>query len=144
MAMARSTASSFTKNWSEKLSTVHQFDVLGTDLRVNAAHMPEPQMSPATSQPPGSPGTRPASSTTPFTTLGAGKGRGRYKWYKADGMWYNTLTGGINIKPTANLMVRPEIRYMSAPGNDLIYSGSGYTGELFSETVLGIVAILTF
>ena len=72
------------------------------------------------------------------------KAGGRYEWYKADGTSYNTLTGGVNIKPTANLLVRPEVRYMWAPGNDLIYSGSGYTGELFNETVFGIDAIMTF
>ena len=66
------------------------------------------------------------------------------EWYKADSVSYYTLTGGVNVKATANLTVRPEVRKMWAPGNPDTYTGAGYTGQLFNQTVFGVDAILTF
>ena len=133
------------RNWTDKFSTAHQFDVLGSDLRVDADGVPEAGDIPSDFTTSGIPRDSTGFINYAFYQLTERvKAGGRYEWYKADGTSYNTLTGGVNIKPTANLIVRPEVRYMWAPGNDLIYSGSGYTGELFNETVLGIDAIMTF
>jgi len=35
----------------------------------------------------------------------------RSEWWKAQGVSYNTFTFGANIKPHANITIRPEIRY---------------------------------
>jgi hypothetical protein len=68
----------------------------------------------------------------------------RYEWYKADGTSYQTLTGGVNVKPIANVIIRPEVRYMFSEGNHQTYTGPDYSGELFNQTQFGIDAILTF
>jgi hypothetical protein len=47
-----------------------------------------------------------------FDELGVG---GRAEWWKANGTSYYELTGGLNIKPLPNLIVRPEGRYQWSP-----------------------------
>ncbi|HEX6983790.1 MAG TPA: outer membrane beta-barrel protein, partial [Planctomycetaceae bacterium] len=83
---------------------------------------------------------------------------GRAEWYKAkfdnaaldDGSVYQ-VTGGLNVKPTANLAIRPEIRYQW--GEDDVLSGfqgafndRGATGQpgVDEQAIFGIDAILTF
>lgn len=111
--------------WTERFTTVSQFDVLGTN---NPSNFQDP------------------ASLTPRNSTGlinyafykindCLKVGGRYEWYKADGTSYNTLTGGVNIIPQANLVIRPEVRYMWSPGND---------AELWNQTVFGIDAIVKF
>jgi hypothetical protein len=125
--------------WTEKLVTVHQFDVLNSNL-VNANGV-----------------------KTDFATDGvAGDSIGqinyafyqindkvragiREEWYKADGISYYTLTYGVNIFPCKNLVVRPEVRHMWSPGNDLVYgAANGFNESLFNQTVFGIDMILTY
>ena len=36
---------------------------------------------------------------------------GRYEWFKTDGVSINAITGGINIRPHANMIIRPEYRH---------------------------------
>lgn len=85
--------------WTDKLMSVHQFDVLSSNYG------------------------------TSFTGAGiAGDSTGqinylfyefnpkwkagvRQEWYKADGVSYNTITYGVNYKPTANTVIRPEMRH---------------------------------
>ena len=43
----------------------------------------------------------------------------------------------------ANLVIRPEVRHMFSD-NHSIYSGEGYSGQLFNQTVFGVDAILTY
>jgi len=125
-----------THKWDDKWSTVHQFDVLGSNLGsdFNSA--------------PGTGGVAGDSTglinyafydINPKTKAGV-----RYEWYKADGTSYQTLTGGVNIKPMANLVIRPEVRYMFSNGNQQVYTGPDYAGELYNQTVFGIDAILTY
>ncbi|HTI52210.1 MAG TPA: outer membrane beta-barrel protein, partial [Planctomycetaceae bacterium] len=69
----------------------------------------------------------------------------RAEWFKADGTSYYTVTGGFNIKPTSWLLIRPEVRGMWAPGNQMVYTGvHNYSGQLFNQVVFGIDAILIF
>ena len=50
------------------------------------------------------------------------------------------LTGGINYKPHANVVIRPEIRYNWAPGEE---AASAAIGDDFNNTVFGITVMLT-
>ena len=133
------------RKWAEKFSTVSQFDVLSTNAPVNFNANPTP-----TGFVPGPPGAGVAKNSTglinyAFYDINAKlKAGARYEWYKADGTSYNTLTGGVNIKPSANLVIRPEVRYMFAPGNHQIYTGPKYSGQLFNQTVFGIDMIYTY
>jgi hypothetical protein len=50
------------------------------------------------------------------------------------------LTGGVNYKPHANLVIRPEVRYNWSPTNLV----SAQNGAAFNNTVFAIDAVLTF
>ncbi len=122
-----------TRDWTDKFSTVHQFDVLGTNLGSNFRN----------------PNSFIAGDSTGFINyafyeltdkLKAGV---RGEWYKADGTSYYTVTYGVNYFPTPNLRIRPEMRHMFSPNHD-IYTGSGFNDQLFNQAVFGIDAILTF
>lgn len=135
------------RQWTPKFSTVHQFDVLGTDLT---------QLNPTF--PPGTfgnipsnfnmPGGVPRDSTgfinyafydlTPKVKLGV-----RGEWFKADSVDYYTVSYGINWKPHPNLIIRPEIRQMFSE-NHQIYTGSGFSGQLYNNTIYAADVILTF
>lgn len=73
---------------------------------------------------------------------------GRAEWWKANGVSYYEITGGINIKPCANFVIRPEVRYQWAPaGNDFsgVKNGSNPAGLPLDEgAIFGVDAILTF
>ncbi len=129
-------------NWTEKLTTVHQFDVLSTDNRFS----PFP-LFPGFQVP------------TDFAAMGVArdsigqinyafyeindklKAGVRQEWYKADSVSYYTVTYGVNVKPTENLLIRPEVRHMWAPGNQNLY-GAGE--DLYNQTVFGVDAIVTY
>jgi hypothetical protein len=40
---------------------------------------------------------------------------GRYEWWKADGVSFNEVTGGVNLWAAKNIVVRPEFRHDWAP-----------------------------
>ena len=63
---------------------------------------------------------------------------GRAEWWKADSDSIYAITGGLNIRPTANLVIRPEVRYEWDPGqdNDILVEDQ--------NTIFGIDAIVTF
>lgn len=123
----------FSYNWTEKLQSVHQLDVLatnsGADFRVNGF----------------------AGDSVGFINylfyqindeLKAGV---RYEWYKADGVSYNTLTYGVNITPVKNIIIRPEIRHNWSPTNDTQYANSdGGTEDLFNQTIFGVDLIFVY
>jgi hypothetical protein len=138
-----------THQWTDKLQTVHQFDVLGTDLEVAQT---------------GPFGFIQWDRPVDFARDGIArdsiglinyafyqvsdrvKAGVRQEWYKADSVSYYTFTYGVNVKPTANLVVRPEVRHMWSPGSNnglgiIIPTGQG---DLFNQTVFGIDAILTY
>ena len=118
--------------WAEKWSTVTQGDVFNssdsTNLAVNGIAGDSTSLLNYTFY-----------DITPKLKAGV-----RNEWYKADGVSYQTHTAGFNIKPTANLTIRPEVRYMYAPGNTQTYTGPAYSGQLFNQTVFGVDAILSF
>jgi hypothetical protein len=132
-----------THKWTDKLQSVHQFDVMETNLTIQ----PFPII----------PFTRPVNfavdgiagdsigqinylfyDVNPRTKLGL-----RQEWYKADSVSYYTLTYGVNVKPMANLVVRPEVRHMWSPSANNTFFQPG-RGDLFNQTVFGIDAVLSF
>ena len=64
---------------------------------------------------------------------------GRIEWWKSDGVSFWEMTGGINYKPHANLVIRPEIRY-DWQGNTVNAGGAQVT----NVTTFGVDAIFTF
>lgn len=138
------------QKWTQKFSTVHQFDVLNSNLTVSATGVP-----------------RQGNVQADFNTAAGGfiaqnsigfinyafydinarwKAGTRFEIYNADGQDYYTWTYGVNYKPIANLTIRPEVRNMWSPNHDQ-YSGAGTQGQtigLFNQTVVGIDAIFTF
>jgi hypothetical protein len=135
-----------THKWTDRIQSVHQFDVLSTDLSVVVT----------------GPGgflniDRPADFATDgithdsigqinylFYELNSRAKAGiRQEWYKADSVSYHTITYGLNVKPMANLVVRPEVRHMFSTGADNTFFQPG-RGDLFNQTVFGIDAVLTY
>ena len=126
-----------TRKWADKFSTVHQLDVLNSNLGTN--------FNAPIAGGGGIAGDSVGFINYAFYDVSAKTKAGvRYEWYKADGTSYQTLTGGVNVKPMANLTIRPEVRYMFSEGNSQTYTGPSYSGQLFNQTVFGIDAILTF
>ena len=79
----------------------------------------------------------------------------RAEWWKVDGNSIAAITGGVNIRPTANLIIRPEVRYQvdqgDGQGDEIIDPftglGTGRFGSLVDsdgEAIFGIDAIFTF
>jgi hypothetical protein len=128
--------------WTERFSTVHQFDVLGTN---NETDPVAPGGDFATD---GVAGDSTAMINYAFYTLTDRVKVGmRQEWWKADGTSYNTLTGGLNLQVTPNMMVRPEVRYLWAPGVQGGPPGSvaDNIARIFSnEAVFGVDATWTF
>lgn len=129
-----------TRKWADKWSTVHQLDVLNSNLGSDFNALP------AAGTTNGIAGDSVGFINYAFYDVNAKvKAGARYEWYKADGTSYQTATAGVNIKPMANLVIRPEVRHMFSEGNNQVYGPSnGYTGTLFNQTQFGIDAILTY
>lgn len=121
-------------NWTEKWQSVHQFDVLGTNAGIVGADF-------AT--------TGTADNSTGqinylfYQVSDNVKAGVRQEWYKADGTSYNTLTYGVNVTPMENLVIRPEVRHMWAPGANNSAAAPGHE-DLFNATVFGVDAIVTY
>lgn len=124
-----------THSWTDKIQTVHQFDVLGSNLQNNFAADPTN-------------GGGVANNSTGlinyafYSINDKVKAGARQEWYKADGTSYNTMTYGVNITPVDKLVIRPEVRHMWSPGA----LGAGGAGQdaLFNQTVFGIDAIISY
>lgn len=70
---------------------------------------------------------------------------GRAEWWKPNGHSVYQITGGLNIIPVENLIIRPEVRYQW--GDDQIIEGlAGFNGQpgVSDSAIFGIDAILTF
>ena len=61
----------------------------------------------------------------------------RLEWWKSDGVSTYGATFGVNVSPSANLRIRPEVRHLWTPAGTLA------TGNQ-DETIFGIDAIITF
>jgi len=75
------------------------------------------------------------------------KAGGRIEWWKSntvtgESQSFYELTGGVNYKAHANLVIRPEIRYNWTPGNEAAEAALGTPD--FNNTVFAIDAIVTF
>jgi hypothetical protein len=69
----------------------------------------------------------------------------RNEWTKVDGVSYNSFTVGLNYKPMANVVVRPEYRYNYSPaGDNMPAGGRNPLGISVNESILGVDAIVTF
>jgi hypothetical protein len=72
---------------------------------------------------------------------------GRMEWWKSnnvvvnDAISFYEITGGINYRPHANLVVRPEIRYDWTPAADTVNAA---VGDNYNQTWFGVDAVLTF
>ena len=111
--------------WSDKLVSVHQIDMLGTNSGGNLAN-PESLTA----------GDSVSFINYSFYQLSDKlKAGARQEWYKADGVSYNTFTYGVNYQVTPNVVVRPEMRHNWAPGNDV---------SPWNEDIAGIDAIFKF
>jgi len=67
----------------------------------------------------------------------------RFEWWKANGASVNAFTVGLNVKPHANVTIRPEWRYDWSPAgqtNDGFQTGSGSQ----SDGTFAIDAVITF
>jgi hypothetical protein len=65
---------------------------------------------------------------------------GRFEWWKPGQSSVYSITGGVNIKTNANLIIRPEVRHQWS-GNDTAFNAGGIPVD---ETIFGVDAILTF
>ncbi|TWT90838.1 hypothetical protein Mal64_12350 [Pseudobythopirellula maris] len=70
----------------------------------------------------------------------------RIEWWKTDGFSYQEMTFGLNYKPHANLVIRPEVRYdwtaSDAAATNL--AGGAFTADQYNEWKFGIDAILNY
>jgi hypothetical protein len=72
---------------------------------------------------------------------------GRAEWWKSnnvvlgDDISFYEIAGGINYKPHANVVVRPELRYDWTPAADVVNADQGVR---YNNTWFGIDAIFTF
>lgn len=66
---------------------------------------------------------------------------GRMEWWKSAGVSHYEATFGLNIRPHANLVIRPEVRQDWAPGGNSMV-GNGADSDNF--TTWGIDAVVTY
>lgn len=111
------------QKWSDKLTTVHQFDVLNTNNPVDFTVD-------------GVAGDSHGFINYAFYQLtDKAKAGVRHEWYKADGVSHYTLTYGVNYQLTKCILLRPEMRHNWAPGNDV---------RPWNEDIFGIDAVIRF
>ena len=68
----------------------------------------------------------------------------RAEWAKINGVSYNEVTLGVNIKPKANIIIRPEVRHQWSPAANKAGGANPIGLPTTDDTILGIDAILTF
>ncbi|QDV73609.1 porin [Botrimarina mediterranea] len=68
----------------------------------------------------------------------------RLEWWKTDGFSYQEMTYGLNYRPHANVVIRPEIRY-DWTASDAAANNVGFAdAEEFNSAKFGMDAIFTF
>lgn len=92
------------QQWTDKFTTVHQWDLLTTNnpTTFNVEGIARNDIALVNYA---------FYNLTEKLILGA-----RLEWWKADGISYYTFTYGVNIKVAKNLIIRPELRELWAPG----------------------------
>lgn len=69
---------------------------------------------------------------------------GRFEWWRAGAEDSYSLTGGLNIKPCDNLVIRPELRYFFAD-TAIAAAQNAVAGDNFNDSfVFGLDAIITY
>jgi hypothetical protein len=69
----------------------------------------------------------------------------RLEWWKSDGRSVNAMTVGVNVKPHANVTVRPEYRYDWSPAGNTNAGINSSTGRVDqSHGTFAVDVILTF
>ncbi|MEO1059626.1 MAG: outer membrane beta-barrel protein [Actinomycetota bacterium] len=69
---------------------------------------------------------------------------GRMEWWKSDGSSFQALTMGLNYRPHANVVIRPEVRY-DWTGSDAAAQFVGYNGQNdYENWSFGMDAVITF
>lgn len=62
---------------------------------------------------------------------------GRVEWWKRDGISHYGITGGVNIRPIENLVIRPEVRHDWAPaGNTVDPAGKSNFTTFAADVIL--------
>ena len=128
--------------WTDRFMTVNQFDVLNTDGLTD--------FGPNTFQTTGTTAKSFSFLTYVYYDITKDqKWRAAYRQelWDADGTAYQTHTWGVNYKPHPNLILRPELRYLYAPG-----AQSGPPGSIAdniqqtykSNLVFGFDVVMTF
>ncbi len=77
-----------------------------------------------------------------YTLTDTVKAGTRMEWWKADGDSYYAITGGVNYRPIANLVFRPEVKYQWSPAVNNIPAAQIVPVD--EGAIFGIDAILTF
>lgn len=111
--------------WTCKLSTVHQFDFLGSNATEDDV-LNNGSATPTTISATGIPRDSTGFINYAFYQVtDCVKAGTRFEWYKADGASYYTWTNGVNFKLGANMVIRPEARYMWSNENSTpIFAGT--------------------
>lgn len=68
----------------------------------------------------------------------------RMEWWKADGISLYEMAYGVNIRPMANVILRPEVRYNWAPGDNVPDVVTEAPGVYTNQFIFGMDAIFTF
>jgi len=66
----------------------------------------------------------------------------RAEWWHASGQSVYEITTGVNVKPHANLVVRPEVRYQWTSDDTAAVNNFGITTD--EQVIFGVDAIVTF
>ena len=66
----------------------------------------------------------------------------RYEWFKVDGDSIYNTTYGLNVRPTENLVIRPEYRYQFGDRDGFANIGDGTAED--NEGIFGVDVILTY
>lgn len=129
------------QKWSDKLMSVHQFDVLNTSGVPSVVAPGGPNFAVN-----GIAGDSTGLINYLFYEIDSKwKAGTRLEWYKADGVSYNTFTYGVNYKPTANLTIRPEMRHLWSPGAKNVAGAlPGINSVYGSSNIFGVDAIFKF
>ena len=68
----------------------------------------------------------------------------RLEWWKSDGFSYQELTMGVNYRPHANVIVRPEVRY-DWTASDAAAANMGFAdASTYNNWSFGMDVILTY
>ncbi|TWT88169.1 hypothetical protein Mal64_16460 [Pseudobythopirellula maris] len=68
----------------------------------------------------------------------------RFEWWKTDGLSFYEATVGMNYRPHANLVFRPELRYDWSPSTVGAQAAGLATADDFNQLTFGVDAVLVY